>query len=201
MIKKTFLFSLLLGLSFVATGCAVKQKVALEYQTETTAAAAQAYPKVNVVVNDERPYIKDGEKPASYIGTYRGGFGNPFNVNTKDHVALSTLVLGDLEKDLSALGFIGENGDKTLVVDIMKWKFDAYQNATFDYLLNVQVLDSTKNVLAKNDVVGDKIFIKGSFWTGGKGGVERDMPQLYSNIIKNIVRENSDVLTALKAGR
>ncbi len=200
MIKKSFLFSVLLALSFIATGCAVKQKVALEYKAEPASAVAESYPKVTVVVNDERPYIKSKEKPVSYIGTYRGGFGNPFNVNTKDHVALSQLLRGDLENDLSALGFIGDNGDKTLVVDILKWKFDAYQNATFDYLLSVEVLDDTRKVLAKNDVVGDKIYIKGSFWSGGKGGVERDMPKLYSDVIKKIVRGNTDVLNALKSG-
>ena len=78
------------------------------------------------------------------------------------------------------------------------WKFDAYQNATFDYILNVKVVDSAKKTVAQSDVVGKGIFIKGTFMGGGKAGVERDMPKLYSDVIKQIVRENKDVLEALK---
>jgi hypothetical protein len=198
MAKRLLPFSLLIAMIFAFSGCVVKQKVALDYKAQQRSATEQSYPKVNVIVNDERPYIKSGEKPGSYIGTYRGGFGNPFNVNTEGGVALSQLLQDDLLEELKALGFIEEGGDKTLVVDILEWKFDAFQNASFNYLLNVKVVDSAKTAVAQSDVVGKDIYIKGTFMGGGKAGVERDMPKLYSDIIKQIVRENKDILQALK---
>jgi len=180
------------------SGCVAKQKVALDYQAQKAEGAAESHPKVNVTVNDERPYIKNGEKPASYIGTYRGGFGNPWNVNTKDNIALSELLHDDLMEELNALGFIKEGGDKTLIVDILEWKFDAFQNASFNYVLNVKVADNTKTTLVNSDVVGKDIYIKGTFMGGGKAGVERDMPKLYSDVIRQIVRDNKDVFKALQ---
>jgi hypothetical protein len=187
----------LIAMIFLFSGCVVKQKVALDYKAQKPQTMAESYLKVSVTVNDERPYIKSGEKPESYIGTYRGGFGNPWNVNTVDYVALSKLVHDDLVEELNALGFIKEGGDKTLVVDILEWKFDAYQNASFNYQLNVKVVDNAKTIIAESDVVGKDIFIKGTL-SGGKGGVERDMPKLYSDAIKQIVRENKDILSALQ---
>ncbi len=195
---KSVLFSLLIVVISVFSGCAVKQKVALEYEAPKASATAQSYPEVNVVVNDERPYIISGEKPASYIGTYRGGFGNPFNVNTKDLVALSQLLHDDLLEELNAMGFVKKNGGKTLVVDILAWKFDAYQNASFNYTLHVKVVGNDKKTIASSNVLGTDIYIKGTFMEGGKGGVERDMPKLYSDVIRQTVRENKEILEALR---
>lgn len=196
--SRVLLFSLLIVMIAMFSGCVAKQKVALDYKAQKTEGAVESRPKVNVTVNDERSYIKSGEKPASYIGTYRGGFGNPFNVNTKDNIALSELLHDDLIEELNTLGFIKEGGDKTLIVDILEWKFDAYQNASFNYLLNVKVVDNAKTTLVKSDVVGKDIYIKGTFMGGGKGGVERDMPKFYSDVIRQIVRDNKDVFKALQ---
>lgn len=196
--QKFLLFSLLIAVISILSGCAVKQKVALEYEAQKPSGVSESYPAVSTAVNDVRAYVVSGEKPGSYIGTYRGGFGNPFNVNTKGNVALSQLLENDLNEELKALGFVGANGDKTLVVDISEWKFDAYQNAKFDYMLHVKVVDSAKTTVAQSDVVGKGIFIQGTFMGGGKAGVERDMPKLYSDVIKQIVRENKDILEALK---
>ena len=196
--SRVLLFSLLIVMIAMFSGCVAKQKMALDYKAQKTEGAVESRPKVNVTVNDERSYIKSGEKPASYIGTYRGGFGNPFNVNTKDNIALSELLHDDLIEELNTLGFIKEGGDKTLIVDILEWKFDAYQNASFNYLLNVKVVDNAKTTLVKSDVVGKDIYIKGTFMGGGKGGVERDMPKLYSDVIRQIVRDNKDVFKALQ---
>jgi len=180
------------------SGCVMHQKVPLEYEAQKSGATAQNYPKVDVVVNDIRSYVQDGEKPPSYIGTYRGGFGNPFNVNTEGDVPLADLLKKDLMSELTSLGFTQEGGSKTLIVDIMDWKFDAFQNAKFNYMLRVRVADDSKSTLATSEVVGKDIYIEGTFMGGGKAGVERDMPKLYSDIIKKIVRDNSDILGALK---
>ena len=187
---------MLIAASLGFTGCVDKQKVAMGY--EAPAAVAAAYPDVAVTVNDKRPYIVDGEKPASYIGTYRGGFGNPFNVNTDGNVPFANVMKEDIAKELAALGFGKPGGTKQLVVDIHQWKFDAYQNASFNYNLGVKVVDAANANLAESSVEGRDIYIKGTVWGGGKAGVERDMPKLYNEAIRKIVRNNPAILEALK---
>jgi len=196
--KRVFRGLFLAAVIGLFSGCVVHQKVPLEYEAQKSDGSVQHYPKVGVVVNDIRSYVLDGEKPPTYIGTYRGGFGNPFNVNTEGDVPLAELLKNDLQKELTSLGFTQEGGNKTLVVDIMDWKFDAYQNAKFNYMIRVKVADDSKSTLATSEVVGKDIYIEGTFMGGGKAGVERDMPKLYSDIIKKIVRDNSDILGALK---
>jgi hypothetical protein len=194
--KNLVLLSAMIVASLSFTGCVVKQKVAMGYDAPTAASAT--YPSVDVTVTDKRPYIVDGEKPASYIGTYRGGFGNPFNVNTADNVPFADLLKDDIAKELAALGFGKPNGTKKLLVDIRQWKFDAYQNAKFNYILDVKVIDATDANLAESSVEGKDIYIQGTVWGGGKAGVERDMPKLYNEAIQKIVRKNADILNALK---
>ena len=194
--KVVFLLSIIV-MSMMFSGCAVNQKVGLTYDARAVVQSTESYPKVNISVNDKRTYVLDGNKKGSFIGFYRAGFGIPYDVNTDRYVPLAQLIEDDLNKELSILGFVGKDGSKLLVVDILAWKFDAYQTAQFDYTLEVKVLDAAKREI-KSSKIGDNITIKGTVWGGGKGGIERDMPKLYIAIIKKIVRENRDIFEALK---
>jgi len=193
---KNIILVVLLLIGFA--GCAVKQKVELSYIAPESSPILDRYPKVNIIVNDKRPYVLSGEKPASYIGTYRGGFGNPFNVNTKDLVALSLLIQNDLTEELVALGFNQEKySAKTVVVDILVWKFDAYQNAYFNYEFNIDLLDVEKTILVHTHVKNN-VKIEGTAFGGGKAGVERDMPIIYSKIIQRLLRKNATLMDVLR---
>ena len=195
--KRNFLLiSTLLATTLLVSGCAVNQKLALTYKVPPTASQTKESPKVKVIVNDKRSYILNGEKPNSYIGTYRAGLGMPYDVNTKDLVPLATIIQEDMKNELISLGFIKENGQKTITIDIITWKFDAYQNAYFDYQLIINVSNQTNSNLVTS-TVQDKIRIEGSAFGGGKAGVERDLPKIYTTIIQNIVRNNSNVLKVL----
>src|SRR5512136_1091142 len=72
----------ILVLSAVAlTSCVVGQKI--NYVSANPEASFKGSMAVAVAVWDNRPYVLNGEKPSTYVGTFRGGFGNPFNVNTE----------------------------------------------------------------------------------------------------------------------
>lgn len=188
--------SLLIFCFLLTAGCTVQPKVALEYRPPP-ATDTPNRPAVAINVEDERPCVTSGEKPAAYVGTFRWGSGNPFNVIIKKDVTLAQLLHDDLVEELKTLGFMQPHGNKQLRVTVKRWEFDAYQNAGFNYALNVKVLGETQTLLAESEVT-DSIFIRGTFWGGGKAGVARDMPKLYAEVIRKIVRENPKILRALQ---
>jgi CheY-like chemotaxis protein len=145
--------------------------------------------------------VKSGDKPPYFIGLYRGGFGNPFDVTTKDKQPLAGLLQRDLAKELQALGYTvvaQADAARTLDVAILDWKFDAMLNGKFWYVLDVRVLGRDGQQLVRN-TVQDSQYIEGSFWTGAKSAVEAKMPELYAGAIRRLVRENPSVSAALAA--
>ena len=62
-------------------GCAVGQQI--RYHDTELDLNASSNTIVAVTTQDYRPYVKDGEKDRSYVGNFRGGYGNPFNVTTE----------------------------------------------------------------------------------------------------------------------
>ena len=44
---------------------------------------------VSIGVLDQRPYVLSGEKDPKYVGTMRGGYGNPFDLWTQSNLRLT----------------------------------------------------------------------------------------------------------------
>lgn len=170
--------------------------------TDETPAAAAATSGCSVLaeVTDDRPFVKNGDKPPYYLGTYRAGFANPWDVKTENEEPLASVVARDLATDLAALGHSVTTrlpADRRVAVSIKNWKFDGYQNGRLWYNLQVTVSDSSgKNLVTS--AVKDTIHIKDSFWMGARGSFERDMPPLYARIIRRIARDNAAVSNALQ---
>jgi hypothetical protein len=182
-------------------GCVVGHSVAPPYDVASGAAATGAPVALNV--HDERPYVKNGEKPPFFIGQYRGGFGNPWNVSTDGDQPVASLLQRDLAKELQSLGHpvvAPSAGVRVLDVAIDDYQFDGYQNAKFWYLFNVRVIGPDGKVIAQS-AVQDKQVIQGTVWGGAKGGVERDLPGLYAAAIRKLVRDNPTISSALSAAQ
>jgi hypothetical protein len=180
-------------------GCVVGQTVSPTYEAGPQGAATGTPVALNV--RDERPYVKNGEKPPYFIGQYRGGFGNPWNVSTEGDQPVATLLQRDLAKELQSLGHpvVGQYaGVRVLDVAIDDYQFDGYQNAKFWYLFNVRVIGPDGKVMAQS-AVQDKQVIQGTFWEGAKGGVEKKLPELHADAIRKLVRDNPTILAALSA--
>lgn len=154
---------------------------------------------VKTVVSDERSYIKSGRKESWYIGRYRAGFGNTWDVSTFQNIPLAEQIARDVKEDLIGLGYT-ENGklqpELEIHVAIDEWNFDAYQDGRFWYDLRVMTINSSGDKLQDFRVKGEEI-IKGTFWGGAKSGFEREMPIIYDNIITSITRNKKHPLTAL----
>ncbi len=182
----------------LAVGCVVGQKVTLAYTPEGIETKVVSTNRITVVVNDKRPYVKTGEKEPWYIGHYRAGFGNTWDVSTDGKVALADQFRMDLQKELESLGFtLDQPFNRTLNVDIIDYNFDAMLNGKMWYAIRIKVLDDQNRILAE-DMLEDRIIIEGSFWVGAKYAFEKEVPKIYGNIIKQIVRENTDVVNALR---
>lgn len=181
------------------TACVARQKIALDYQAAPAAAVSQAN-SVSVQVQEQRPYVLDGDKEPSYIGKYRAGFGNPFDVKTQGEIPLSDVLERDLRAELASKGFAtsaDESADRDLQVSIIDWNFDAYINGTFNY--NLQVSVHADDSLLGEQTFSDSVVIDGSFWTGPKAAFEREMPKIYAEIIRTILQENGQIMHALQA--
>jgi len=181
-------------------GCVAGQSLETGYEAQPAAVPASGT-SVVLRVTEDRPYVKSGDKAPYYVGKYRAGFGNPWDVSTKDNVPLVDILRGDITEELAGLGHPVKDAtpaDRQIAVSIRDWNFDGYQNGEFWYDLLVTVQAADGAVLATS-VVKDRVGITGTLWEGAKGGFERDMPKLYPQVIRKLVRENAEISAALKA--
>ena len=192
-------FLVILSAALVLSGCVAGQT--LNYDYKPTVAVGKANGEVNIVVRDERIYVKDGDKGPDYVGHYRAGFGNTWDVTTKGGTAFAEILARDLREEIASLGFTNGKGSRTLQVDIRDWNMDTYMNAKFWYELLVAVIDPDGKAIIPPQTLKEEKRIEGSFWVGPKYAVEKQMPVLYDQVLQAIVRSNPEVLNALRAGQ
>ena len=194
-IKKLFFVVLV---AFLLSGCVAGQHIKIggvpEQQTKTSSGVV-----VELNVSDVRPFVTSGDKDPSYIGHYRAGFGNTWDVTTYQKQALADIMTKDLIAELRSLGYqVGsEQFDKKLIVKINDWNFDTYVNGKLWWDIDVIVTNVSGKVLTRQSLKDTKV-IQGSFWVGPKYAFEKSVPQYYLEVIKKIVRDSPDVMAALK---
>ena len=194
MIKRIFY----LALFFALYGCVAGQHIKMDYVPEG-AADNKRYSSVLLSVSDVREYVLSGEKDKSYIGRYRAGFGNPWSVTTYQRVSLEAKFLEDLKKEMESLGFNNNSpapDRKKLLVDIIDWNFDGFQNGRFWYEIVVKVEDASGKIVA-SDTLKEEIIVKGTVMMGARGGFEREVPIIYGKVLKAMVRNNQKIFAAL----
>jgi uncharacterized lipoprotein YajG len=198
--SKVLLRALALTLfAVIATGCVAGQSIKIDHEPEEVALEKKTI-SVSVKVDDARSFVRSGDEPSNYIGQYRAGFGNPWNVTTESGRPLADLFADDIEEELVNLGFaIGQNdADKQLRVKIAEWNFDSYINAEIWYEVYVRALDARGAELAESRQQ-QRLEIPGSFWVGPKYAVQKRLPEIYAELIDSMVRGNPDIMDALMA--
>ena len=83
-----------------------------------------------------------------------------------------------------------------MLMFILDWNFDAYQNGRVWYDLAVSVSDSAGKILASIKIKDEKV-VRGSVMMGAAGAMKREVPAIYSDVIKEILG-NRDIQKALK---
>jgi hypothetical protein len=120
---------------------------------------------VSVVTLDERPYTKDSNKPETFVGLMRGGFGNPFDITTESKSPLSkdisdAVTSGFLNAGTNAyvmplyqgLNISAGKTERLLVIKIYEWKSDTFTSTNFSYDLRAEVYDELGQLKGSNTV-------------------------------------------------
>lgn len=161
------------ALSFIAMlgGCAIG--VTHEYQNAAPEIKASAGAKLGLGVQDKRVYIVSKNKPETFVGLSRGGFNNPFDVNTVSGKPLAYDFTQTIQSALSSKGVkvsvvslpvgLDENeaikrlsaaGDKAIFIALYEWKSDTFVETTLAYDIQAKVIDASGKVLASKKISG-----------------------------------------------
>lgn len=147
------------------TGCAVGQHI--DYTRATPAFANTSKGDIAVGAQDRRQYIISGQKNQQFVGLMRGGFGNPFDVNTasgspfakdvtqvlsramqRDGVKVEALNLAPSANREEVIGAIrSAKVDSAIVLTINEWKTDAMMSASVYYDLVLEEFDHDGGLL------------------------------------------------------
>jgi hypothetical protein len=192
--RLAFLSIMVIATTMLLQGCVVGQSIDMSDPDAGGVVNSQAY-RQNLVVKDLRPYVVSGKKAPYFIGKYRAGLGIPYDVSTDGDVPLSRVLHSDLSlrPDQQSFPIKYLHGR----VDIKDWNFDAYQNGKFTYHLEVLVSDE-QGQKVDSETLKEEIGVTGRFWTGGKGGFERDMPGIYEKIVSRLVSDDSAIGSAAR---
>ncbi|MEO7741403.1 MAG: hypothetical protein ABIR98_00520 [Usitatibacter sp.] len=129
---------------------------------------------VAIAVHDTRPYVVSGSKPPSFVGLMRGGYGNPFDVNTQSGGTLAVEMRDALAKALRARGatpipvvvthedsaraarerLMATKAQRSLLLTLREWKTDTMLSTDFHYDTTVAVYDQAGNQLAHHSLKG-----------------------------------------------
>lgn len=159
-------------LALTVAGCAVGNTYDL---SQGAAPVSQASQSLGIAVADMRSYVVSGDKAPTFIGLQRGGFGNPFNVNTSSGRPLaadvSTLLVNsygssgvDVKPLASATGpadpaalsaqAAGQGAQRLLLLEMREWKTDVFAQVTVTWDLTARVFDTSGQELANEKTNG-----------------------------------------------
>jgi hypothetical protein len=164
---------IVLAAALVLGGCAFGQRHSYE-GAPMRLPEASAGSTVAVAVLDARPYVASGGKPESFTGLMRGGFGNPFDVNTESGKPLAVEMRDALAKSMTAKGMTvtpvdtrpsdspdrvkrnlaATNARRLVLVVLREWKSDTMMNTALIHDVTLEVLDPKGELLASNQAMG-----------------------------------------------
>jgi hypothetical protein len=129
---------------------------------------------VTVAVQDERAYVLSGGKSERFVGLMRGGFGNPFDVNTSSGGPLAGEIRDAIVRAMKARGIDARPVDaplrdsmvavkrrlaepkpyRAVLVTLHEWKSDTMMSTDLHYDATLMVFDASGTQLASSSVKG-----------------------------------------------
>ncbi|MBS0592732.1 MAG: hypothetical protein JSR84_04600 [Proteobacteria bacterium] len=154
-------------------GCAFGQKVG--YSGVKADIEAQGTSTVSVATHDQRPYVVSGNKKPTFVGLSRGGFGNPFDVNTVSGAPLADDFSNSISTSLAARGFktsvvhlaadespravkeaLKTPADRVVLVTLHEWKSDTFVHTKLIWNVTVAVYVHDGHELASVPFQGEE---------------------------------------------
>lgn len=178
-----------LGLGLTALlllgGCAVGVKHDYQQQALDLGVATPAVVAVGTL--DHRSYIVTGQKAPDFVGLSRGGFGNPFDVNTQSGKPLATEMSNSIVASMKSKGVDARvvelrhaltyeqaeaalrapGTQRSVIIRLSEWKSDMMMNVAFNYDFELRVLDKDGKVLVSKLQQGNENLGSGGFEPGG----------------------------------
>jgi len=165
-------FFVVAGVAVVLGGCAFGRTYSYGDASLNLPVASSS--TIAVAVQDLRPYVVSGNKPERFVGLMRGGFGNPFDVNTQSGTALSIEMRDAVVKALKSKGInatavtvapsdpqsrvrrvlADAKPGRGILVTLREWKSDTMMATSLYYDVSLAVLDAAGNVVAENAIKG-----------------------------------------------
>lgn len=144
-------------------GCAFGTKV--DYSQAYPQVASKPATPVEVLVLDERAYVRNGRKPADYVGLIRGSYYIPYDVKTRSGQPLAQDLQQSIIGGLKQSGAEAEPaksqdarassaGRQLLMVRIREWKSEDFMGAVLTYVLAAEVYDESGKRLASSPLSG-----------------------------------------------
>lgn len=173
--KKCLLGLVIISCIFLLSGCVVGQKI--DYASSPIPKLKEKGNKtVAVGVHDQRAYVKNGQKYPRYVGTFRGGFGNPWDVETASNKPLAKDINGVFSQAMKNAGYkavpveivFSDNQDtvlmkfkdsgaeRFLLLTLNKWRNDTYMNTSLYYDLVLTIYDQDLKQLAESRASGEE---------------------------------------------
>jgi hypothetical protein len=170
----------LLTVVLLVAGCAIGNKIRYDATAEL---AYRGSGRVAVAAQDQRSYVKSGDKKPDFVGLIRGSYGNPFNVTTETGRALAEDMTESLARSLAAAGFeavpvvLAPSDDaakakeallrgsprRGVLLVLNEWKTDTYMNTDVIYDVALSVYAGSGEELVKVTQSGTDN-IGGSAW-------------------------------------
>ena len=153
---------------FILGGCAIGQRFSYQSATVPMPRVASTVP-VAIAVQDKRSYIVSHNKPESFVGLMRGGFGNPFDVNTTSGQPMAIEMREAIVNSMRAKGIdvkavtvnpddgaekvqralITTGAGKLVLVTLNEWKSDTMLSTALIYDVTVLVMNEKGAELAR----------------------------------------------------
>jgi hypothetical protein len=179
--KKYFLLFCLTVAALMLAGCGNLYRI--NYSNIKANLNYSGSRSVSVGVLDQRPYILKGENDPKYVGTIRGGYGNPFDLWTQSDLRLTDEMAATVADSLRSKGFnvltvkaeVGKDGsvmlsemkssgaERLIFMEVKDW-WSNYYPASFgaektELIMNVElkVIDQNQRVLGSSRLEGTAI--------------------------------------------
>jgi hypothetical protein len=166
---------------------------------------------VAIGVHDMRPYVASGNKQPTFVGLARGGYGNPFDVNTESGGPLAIEIRDALARALKARGatpvavaiphsdtnaaarakLLGTRAQRHVLLTLREWKTDTMMSTDLHYDTTVAVYDQSGNQLAHHSLKGADTL--GSLGLSPKEGISKATAKKLDSLF-----EDSRIAGALK---
>jgi hypothetical protein len=169
-----------------------------------------------IAAHDRRTEVVSGEKDPTFCGLQRGGFGNPFDVNTKSGQPLAQDFARAVQRGMAARGYrvtqvaaapgarpadvaatLARTGAAIgLLVEIAQWKSDTYNGTGLIYDVTLRALNPQGQELAAARVKG-RDDLGGSFMDPA-GHAEEVVPLAYKGKLEQLLNAPA-IVQALQA--